>query len=400
MFKQGTGGLQAHAECLARHLIKKGHQVRVITRAYTRVPESMDFLYFREREPEGLVGGVPVQTLDYPAKLKPLQWLVAKCQHRKATEALAVALYRLQARAANPAAYRNLDIVHHVGQATALLGFASGDAAKREGIPFVVQPTCHPFYAGDTPRDIRMFRLASRAFAHTAYEAEHLHQFLGLMPIDVVGNGIEDRSDGDGARFRALYNIEGPMVLFIGRRDPDKGYSLVLEAFQRLRKKRNDVSLVCMGPAGPLTKIEGPGIINLEYANEDFKHDALAACTCLCVPSEGESFGLVYMEAGRYAKPVVARRLPVLEELLDGGRAGRLVGQLDSSNNTNMLQADELERVLADLLADPVACRKIGQECRRVSDAFIWPRVVERFERGYRLAISAAKGPELAPNKT
>ena len=63
------------------------------------------------------------------------------------------------------------------------------------------------------------------------------------------------------------------------------------------------------------------------------------ACACHL---SGKSFGLVYMEAGRYAKPVVARRLPVLEELLENGRAGLLIGRQNGKQNAVDLTAEEL----------------------------------------------------------
>src|SRR4029077_14591024 len=98
--------------------------------------------------------------------------------------------------------------------------------------------------------------------------------------------------------------------------------------------QRPDISLVCMGPTESTAeqqKIEG--LIDLDFTSEELKHDALAACTCLCVPSDGESFGLVYMEAGRYGKPAVGRKVAVLEELLHDGVAALFGGVPDAPAN-------------------------------------------------------------------
>jgi glycosyltransferase involved in cell wall biosynthesis len=203
------------------------------------------------------------------------------------------------------------------------------------------------------------------------------------MPIDVVGNGIEDRTDGAGERFREQHGIRGPMILYIGRRDADKGYGHVTRAFRLVKQKQPDATLVCMGPAGGLEKVEEPGILNFDFVEEQTKHDALAACDCLCVPSEGESFGLVYMEAGRYAKPVIARKLPVLEELLEGGKAGLLVGRANPAKNENRLEPEELSDQILNLIQNPRLAVQIGEECRRVSGEFIWSKIVEKFEHAY-----------------
>jgi glycosyltransferase involved in cell wall biosynthesis len=383
MFKPGTGGLQSHAEHLARHLIARGHDVTVITKAFTKVPERLEFLYFSENPDSGEVGGVPVRTVNYSPRLRPLHWFIAKAKDKVGLKNLALSLYRRQAKIGNDKLYRGFDIIHHVGQATALLGFAAADGARKWRTPFVVQPTCHPYQIGDAPLDLKLYRLADRALVHTNYEAAHLRPLLGAMPIDVVGNGIEDRTDGVGERFREQHGIDGPMILYIGRRDADKGYGHVTRAFRLVKQKQPNATLVCMGPAGGVEKVEEPGILNFDFVEEQTKHDALAACDCLCVPSEGESFGLVYMEAGRYAKPVIARRLPVLEELLENGKAGLLVGRANPAKNENRLEPEELSDQILHLIQNPRLAAKIGEECRRVSEEFIWAKVVKRFEHAY-----------------
>jgi hypothetical protein len=40
-----------------------------------------------------------------------------------------------------------------------------------------------------------------------------------------------------------------------------------------------------------------PRVLDLDDLTEGEKQDALAACDVLCVPSEGELFGMVYFEA-------------------------------------------------------------------------------------------------------
>jgi len=383
MFKPGTGGLQSHAEHLARHLIARGHDVTVITKAFTKVPERLEFLYFSENPDAGEVGGVPVRAVNYSTALRPLHWFIAKAKDKVGLKNLALSLYRWQAKIGNDKLYRGFDIIHYVGQATALLGFAAADGARKWRTPFVVQPTCHPYQIGDAPLDLKLYRLADRALVHTNYEAAHLRPLLGSMPIDVVGNGIEDRSDGVAERFRGRYAILGPMILYIGRRDADKGYGHVTRAFRLVKQKQADATLVCMGPAGGVEKVEEPGILNFDFVEEQTKHDALAACDCLCVPSEGESFGLVYMEAGRYAKPVIARRLPVLEELLENGKAGLLVGRANPAKNKNILEPEELSDQILNLIQNPRLAAQIGEECRRVSGEFIWSKIVEKFEHAY-----------------
>jgi glycosyltransferase involved in cell wall biosynthesis len=388
MFKPGTGGLQSHAEQLGRALVLRGHQVTVVTRAYSFVPEFRDYLFANEPIGDASLEGMRVRPLQLRKEWRPVQWLLSKFIAWPTLAPLGVRLYEMQAKHAAQQAYEDADIIHHIGQATALIGFAAERAARLRRIPFLVEPTCHPFQAGDAPLDHRLFRRADRLLVHSQFEADHFRSLAYLAPIDIVGNGIEDRTDGDAESFRQETGISGQIILYIGRKDPDKGYPLVIEAFHRLRSRMPDVNLVCIGPPGTKT-MRGTeiGLLDLGFVSEQTKHDALAACTCLCVPSVGESFGLVYMEAGRYAKPVVARRLPVLEELLDNGRAGLLLGKQNTKNNTVDLTADELTASLHQLLNSAEERRRLGETCRRVSEEFVWDKVVKRFEAAYRAAL-------------
>jgi glycosyltransferase involved in cell wall biosynthesis len=398
MFKPGTGGLQSHAEHLCRALLQRGHEVTVVTRAYSFVPEFRDYLFANEPVGDVSVDGMRVRPLQLRKEWRPVQWLLSKFVARQRLEPLGVRLYEMQAMRPARQAYRDADIIHHIGQATALIGFAAERAARFQRIPFLVEPTCHPFQAGDTPLDHRLFRRADRLLVHTQFEADHFRLLGYQVPIDVVGNGIEDRADGDAGRFRQKTGISGNIILYIGRKDPDKGYPLVIEAFRRLRSRMPGVSLVCIGPSGANNIASAEmGFLDLGFVSEQTKHDALAACTCLCVPSMGESFGLVYMEAGRYAKPVVARRLPVLEELLENGRAGLLVGTPDRKNNVVDISADELAVMLYGLLNAPEECSRLGENCRRVSEKFVWPEVVKRFEAAYQGTLCNGAGPVSIP---
>jgi glycosyltransferase involved in cell wall biosynthesis len=391
-FRPDTGGLQAHAEQLSLHLQKRGHDVVVVTRAATRVPQWRDYLFFNEPSSSLIIKGVAVRPLKFSRIWLPVLWFLGKCVVRAHLEGLAVNLYQFLSRKSARNAFAGMDVIHHVGEASPLNGFAAAAAAKHWRVPFVVQPTCHPHHVGDSPLDLRLFAKADRLLAHTKYEANYFRRKSLRCPIDVVGNGIEDRSDGDAERFRTRFGVAGPFILFIGRKDRQKGYLLLLDAFKVLRRQRREISLVCMGPTESTAKRqEVEGLIDLDFTSEELKHDALAACTCLCVPSDGESFGLVYMEAGRYGKPAVGRKVAVLQELLNDGAAALLLGVPDEACNRAVLSPETLAAALVKLLSDPKECHRIGENCRAVSEQFLWPRAVKRFEASYYQAVDDFK---------
>jgi|GEM_PF-1313027 len=394
-FTPGTGGLQAHAELLCQYLQKRGHAVTVITRSATQIPQGGDYLFFNESEMPIKVAGIPVYPLRISKKWRPVLWFILKFAARKSTRKLAARLYEWVFEQPARIAFAGFDLIHHIGHATALMGLVSARAARFHGIPFLVQPTAHPFNFGDTDLDFRLYRQADRLLLHTRYERDFFRAKGLTCPMDVVGNGIEDRADGQGERFRAKYNVNGPIVLYLGRKAVDKGYPLVMAAFQLLQTRHPAATLFCLGPKDSQTPTERvPGVVELDFVSEAEKHDALAACTCLCVPSEGESFGLVYMEAGRYRKPVIGRKVPVLEELHGQAPSALLLGQPMANDNKAQLHAAELAVGMDRLLNDPLLCRQIGEACHHVSGGFLWPKVVELFEDAYLAALAHSHDPQ------
>jgi glycosyltransferase involved in cell wall biosynthesis len=388
-FTPNTGGLQAHAQSLCQHLQTRGHDVTVITRSATRVPEGGDYLFFNEPPAPIQVAGIPVSPLRISNKWKPVLWAILKTAARKPTLRLAARLYETSFARPAKTTFAGYDVIHHIGHATALMGLVSARAAKFHGTPFLVQPTAHPLNFGDFDLDFRLYRQADRLLVHTRYEHDYFRAKGITCPIDVVGNGIEDRADGQGERFRAKHGIKGPMVLYLGRKEEDKGYPLVMSAFQKVRAVMPEATLVCIGPTSADAELgPAPGVVDLKFVTETEKHDALAACTCLCVPSIGESFGLVYMEAGRYRKPVIGRKVAVLEELHGRNQSALLLGKPIPNKNQAQLQPAELAEGMQRLLNNPKLCRQIGEACYQASGYFLWPNVVKRFEQAYHAVLA------------
>jgi len=87
----------------------------------------------------------------------------------------------------------------------------------------------------------------------------------------------------------------------------------------------------------------------------------LAAIDVLVLPSREESFGLVLVEAGAYAKPVVACRSQGPDEIVVHGETGFLVPQDDApglaSALRRLLESAELRRRMG------VAGRQRVREC-------------------------------------
>ncbi len=383
LFTPHSGGLQHHAARLVEQLISRGHEVVVVTRAVSKVPSFQELFWFSDPEHSSSSN---VSVVKPNKLLLPLLWLSYKFCGRKYLRFLGIFLYKLVYQRQMRDMLKGCDIIHHVGQGSELIGFAAEGVARCMGVPFVVQPTIHPGQWGDSPIDFRLYAKADRLLVHTQYERRFFEEHCKTSSIDVVGNGIDDRRDGVGTRFRKTYQIAGKMVLFLGRKEKDKGYPLLKEAFPMLKQ---DATLVCIGPGEEVRASSGADTsakrqIELGFVTDDEKHDALAACDVFCVPSEGESFGLVFMEAGRYRKPIVCRRIPVLEELLP--QAAYFLGECGTNGHVP-LDPSTLAASLDTLLANRLERCRLGEEAFTASNYFLWYKVADRFCDAYQRTL-------------
>jgi len=395
-FKPCSGGLQRHLADLARRLAARGHRVQVVTRAVSAVPGYRETFFYRETAIDSVVDGVETVVLRHSPCLNWLLWLCMKFIGRPQTAAMGVRIFNAIFVRQCMKALRGVDVIHHMGQGSEMLGFAAAETARRLGVPFISEPTIHPGQWGDGFLDMRLYRMGDSLTAATSYEADWLRNNGLTQPIAVTGNGVDSEIPGDGERFRARFAIDGPMVLFLGRKDTDKGCGLLVKAMPGVWAAAPDTVFVMMGPKGsdsgeiPTNTANQDGrVIDIDSATEADKHDALAACTLLCVPSEGESFGLVFMEAGRYGKPVIGRRIPVLEELIGQRRAGLLVGRATGEGNQVEVAPSELSTAILDILCHPALGSELGANCRAASDEFVWPKIVARFEAVFHEAQNA-----------
>lgn len=124
-----------------------------------------------------------------------------------------------------------------------------------------------------------------------------------------------------------------PTILFLGRHEPRKGLSLLLEASTRLPSGVK----IWVGGQGPETEslrarfARDPKIEWLGPLSESEKRARLRAANVFCVPSlGGESFGVVLLEAMAARTPVVASDLPAYSVVAEDGADATLFPTGDS----------------------------------------------------------------------
>jgi glycosyltransferase involved in cell wall biosynthesis len=213
--------------------------------------------------------------------------------------------------------------------------------------------------------------VASLAHVHIAISrglARYLADVEGFdrESFEIVHYGIEP----DGAP--KPYGGDTPRLLCVGRLIPIKGHIVLLRAFAAARQRIPGLQLdiAGRGPLEPALKA-----LALELGIEDAVHflgyvspvqGAIERSTAVVVPSMGEGFGMVALEAMERSRPVIAAEIGGLGELVQDGETGLLVPAGD---------AEALCEAIVRVAGDLELARRMGEAGRR--------RALSRFLQRY-----------------
>ena len=182
---------------------------------------------------------------------------------------------------------------------------------------------------------------------------------------------------------------EGDFILYLGQEGEHKRIPLLIKAMVNLWAKGAKEDLVIAGARTQYSWTIDRLINELplkwrfrvhRYNNisEEEKIYLLDRCLVMVNPSSYESFGLVFLEAWARKKPVVAARIPALEEIIEDGVDGLLFEDKNQQDLENKLELLLSNRKLARTMAEN------GYE--KVLKKFTQDRVMERLET-YLLAV-------------
>ena len=278
--------------------------------------------------------------------------------------------------AAHPA-----DVFHiHVGFGKE--DFDGARAARRAGVPAVVQTQHLPWRIGSRKPRARLFH-ALEPVDHVIMVSEaqrRTYERIGLHPrrITTVLNGVRPRGPGLGrARARAELGLPplAPVVLTVGRLTVMKGQRYLMAAVPGLAARFPGLQVVIIGDGHLREALERQaadlgvtGNVRLAGHRPDARL-LLDAADVFVLPSVNEAMPLALLEAMDAGLPVVATRVFGSAEIVDDGEVGLLVRPGDS---------DALESALARLLADPELRRRYTESGQR------------RYQEGFTSARMAA----------
>jgi glycosyltransferase involved in cell wall biosynthesis len=243
-------------------------------------------------------------------------------------------------------------------------------------------------------REGRTFALADRAVAGLAHAHIAVSRGLARYLAETEGfeeDGFEIVHYGIGPG-NAVSPYEGsPRLVTAGRLIPIKGHILLLRAFAAALEQvpQLELHIAGRGPLEPALRAFASELgleRRIRFLGQvvPIQH-ALEGASMVVVPSLGEGFGMVALEAMERARPVIASAIGGLVDIVQDGETGLLV------------QAGEVEpltRAIVELASDPAKATRLGEAGRRRAlTEFPEARSVERMERLYRSFLDRGELP-------
>ena len=276
----------------------------------------------------------------------------------------------------------------------------SAAEARKLGVPWVATTHYHPARKDQSGLHHSLLRFQDLLFGATAYrtadaviaiteqERQLLSAFVPPKRIRVIPHGIDlaqwRDTESEPIPAADLPTLPGRYLLYTGRIAQNKGLPLLLEALARVPPAER-IPAVIMGRdwgmrPGLELQARRLGIENdlvwLGHVEDPAVYRAVfRRAAAFTFPSEWEAFGLVLLEAMAAGVPIVATAVGGVPEVLDDGRAGRLVPYGDP---------DAFAAGIREVLGSPEKSAELVAAGRRRVQSFSWDRVIEDHLALYR----------------
>ena len=371
-----VGGLGRHVHALARHLAGQGHDVVVLCRQVSGTDASTHPTTDQQIDHVRVI-----MIAEDPPHLRferdLVAWTLAMGHGMIRTGLSLLSGWRPDVIHAHDwlVTHPAIALAEHVGVPLVVTLHAT-EAGRHSG--WLSQPLNHQVHSVE-------WWLVNRADAlvtcSVAMRAEVAHLFeVSTEEITVIHNGIEPRNWRVAAATvrttRATYNPSGgPMLLFFGRLEWEKGIQDLISALPRIRRSHPGTRLVIAGTGRHESelvlharKLRVRRSVNfVGHLSDHQLAAALAATDVVVLPSRYEPFGIAALETAAAGAPLVASTAGGLSELVVHDQTGLAFAPGDIDGLTAAVRA---------VLDDPAAARRRARAAKsRLSSDFNWNQI-------------------------
>ena len=240
--------------------------------------------------------------------------------------------------------------------------------------------------------------LARRLHGRIAVSAAARHFIGRYFPGEckVIPNGV-DLAQFEGVPPFARWRDGIPNILFVGRFESRKGLMYLLRAYYQLRLEGLGCRLLVVGHGPQLSEVRRyissrrlGGVELLGRLSEHDKARAFATADIYASPATGqESFGIVLLEAMAAGVPIVCSDIHGYKGVVRRNEQAVLVPPRD---------VEALAAALGTLLRDPLLRQRMSESGRARAAQFSWEAVAAKVEEYYGFVIRRLAAAEALPS--
>ena len=260
------------------------------------------------------------------------------------------------------------DVVHI--QVDDPVGLAVASYARRHHIPVVTTEHNQPEVLTSSFRMPKLMRKSVNALLYAYFRNRHSKSDFVTMPteqairnllakhhievpIAAVSNGVDLANFKPGKATDEIYRKYSiprgvPVVLYVGRVDPEKKVGVVIEAFKKAREETSKSCLMIVGDGVDRARLEQkyrsePGVYFLGRVLPSDLYELYKIGDVFATASEIETQGIVLIEAAAAGLPLIAVDRGAVTEVCQDGRNGFLCKPGSAAEI-----AEAMEKILLD----------------------------------------------------
>ena len=400
-------GVAVFSRNLAVGLAARGHEVMVMApsqtgRNYTRMVDGVKVCYLKSIK----VKVYPDQIHDVPPEK---EFLGKKWPHIWYKHGFRVSVF--PKREIRRALDKFKPEVIHV-QVSDPIGLSAVAYAKKHNIPVVTTEHNQPEVITEplgVPKFIKkpVDALLAAYFVNRQGKSDFVTMPTGMaiekligtrdigVPVEAVSNGVDLGLFRPGKARREIYEKYGipegrPVVLYVGRVDPEKSVGTVVEAFKRARSKVPTAVLVVVGDGVDKARLEE--VVREEGLSESVKflgrvvgadlYEIYKVGSVFVTASEVETQGIVLIEAAASGLPLVAVKAGAVAEVCRNLENGFLCEPGDVAG---------ISEAMVKILADDKVRKKFAARSVEVAGEHDFERTLDKFTKIYEKVIQEKK---------
>jgi len=217
------------------------------------------------------------------------------------------------------------------------------------------------------------------------------------VPFEAVSNGVDLSRFKAGKVSDAIYNKYGipkdrPIVLYVGRVDPEKNVGTILDAFvkmldnNKLDKVSNSLCLV-VGDGVDRLRLEKEFAANVKSGDVKFLgrvtgddlYELYKVGSLFATASEIETQGIVLIEAAATGLPLIAVKAGAVAEVCQDGINGVLCKPGDVNG---------ISEAMVEILSDAELRKKYSENSIKIAHEHDFEKTLDKFESVYRKVIN------------